>query len=143
MAEVLEKLQTILVVDDTPAVLNLVVAILKTANFNVLTASSGHEALEVAANYPGPIHLLLSDVQMPLMNGPELGETLQKARRDIRMMFMSGTVGGSLLVLNYGWALIEKPFVSARLLQMIDVVLRAPNRSQGGHQYDTRHATTE
>jgi DNA-binding response OmpR family regulator len=136
MAEFSEKLETILVVDDTPTVLNLVVGILKTANFNVLTATSGHEALEVAANHPGPIHLLLSDVRMPLMNGAELGETLQETRPDILIMFMSGSLGGSLLVLNYGWAMIEKPFVPAKLLAMIDIVLHSRNKSQGTHQYE-------
>ena len=45
---------------------------------------------------------------------------------------------GSLLVLNYGWAFIEKPFVKDKLLQMVDVVLRSPDKSQGTKQYDTR-----
>jgi DNA-binding response OmpR family regulator len=139
MAEsTIAKLETILVVDDTPTILDLVVEILKAANFNVLAANSGHKALEVAANHPGPIHLLLSDVRMPLMNGAELGEKLQKARGDIRIMFMTGSLGGSLLVLNYGWAMIEKPFVSTKLLEMINIVLHSPNRSQGSHQYDNR-----
>lgn len=141
MAGSLEQLETVLVVDDTRTVLDLVVAILKTAKYNVITANSSHEALEVAANYPGTIHLLLSDVRMPLMNGPELGETLQKTRRDIRVMFMSGSIGGSLLVLNYGWAMIEKPFVPTKLLEMINIVLHSPNKSQGTDHYDTRKDT--
>jgi two-component system cell cycle sensor histidine kinase/response regulator CckA len=132
------KLETILVVDDTAEILSLVVSVLETANFNVLRASSGYEALEVAANHPGQIHLLLSDVRMPFMNGPDLGDALQKTRSDIRLMFMTGSTGGSLLVLNYGWALIEKPFLPAKLLEMINIVLHSPNRSQGSHQYDTR-----
>jgi len=45
---------------------------------------------------------------------------------------------GNLLVLNYGWAFIEKPFVAEKLLHMIDVVLHSPDKSQGSDQYDTR-----
>jgi two-component system cell cycle sensor histidine kinase/response regulator CckA len=79
-----EKLETILVVDDTPAILTVVVAVLKTANFNVLTGRSGAEAISVAMRYEGTIHLLLSDIQMPGMNGPELGKLLKAQRPDLR-----------------------------------------------------------
>src|SRR5579859_1647 len=112
-------------------ILNVVVAILNNANFNVLQARSGEEALSLAANYTGKISLLLSDVQMASMTGPELGETLKKLRPDLRVMLMSGLAGGSMLVLNYGWAFIEKPFLSGQLLEMIDVVLHSPDKSQG------------
>jgi len=58
--------------------------------------------LELAAKYDGRIDLLLSDVQMPGMTGPDLGETLKQSRPEIHVMFMSGFTGGNLLVLNYG-----------------------------------------
>ena len=124
-----------------PAILNVVVAILDNAHFNVLQARSGEEAISLAANYTGKISLLLSDVQMPSMTGPELGETLKKLRPDLRVMIMSGLAGGSMLVLNYGWAFIEKPFLSGKLLEMIDVVLHSPDKSQGKNRYDTRKET--
>jgi len=132
------KLETILVVDDTPAILTLVAEILNNANFNVLEARSGAEAIIVAMKYEGKIHLLLSDVQMGSMSGPELGETLKEQRPDLCVMLMSGMAGGNLLVLNYGWAYIEKPFVKDTLLQMVDLVLHSPDKSQGSKQYDTR-----
>jgi len=75
---------------------------------------------------------------MPGMTGPDLGEALKKSRSDMRVMFMSGFSGGDLLVLNYGWAFIQKPFVPVKLLEMIDVVLHTPDKSQGGRQYDAR-----
>lgn len=53
-------------------------------------------------------------------------------------MFMSGYPGGDLLVLNYGWAFIQKPFVSAKLLEMVNVVLHTSDRSQDLDQFDTR-----
>ena len=134
----LGTLETILVVDDMEMVRELVVETLKGAKFQVLQADSGANALKVAADYAGKIDLLLSDVQMPGMTGPDLGEILKKSRPDMHLMFMSGFAGGNLLVLNYGWAFIEKPFVPVKLLQMIDVVLHTPDKSQGARQYDTR-----
>ncbi len=131
--------ETILVVDDNEVVLKFVVAILKRAAFQVLSAQDGAGAIEVAQQTDGRIDLLLSDVDMPLMSGPDLGETLKKARPDLHVMLMSGGANGSLLVLNYGWAFIQKPFVPAKLVQMITDVLNSPNRSQlGGQEYDSR-----
>jgi two-component system cell cycle sensor histidine kinase/response regulator CckA len=131
-----KPMETILVVDDVDVVREVVVGILQSANFNVLHADSGANALKLAADYTGTIDLLLSDVQMPGMTGPDLGENLKKARPDMHVMFMSGFTGGNLLVLNYGWAFIEKPFVFEKLLEMVDVVLHTPNKSQGSSQYD-------
>jgi two-component system cell cycle sensor histidine kinase/response regulator CckA len=130
--------ETILVVDDSPLVLKLVVAILKEAGFVVLQASSGNDAISLAADYSGRIDLLLSDVKMPEMSGPDLGKSIKQSRPDIHVMLMSGFVGGDLLVLNYGWAFIDKPFVAKKLVEMVNAVLHAPDRSQGSRQYDTR-----
>ena len=124
-------------------ILKVVVAILNKANFNVLEAESGEEAIKLVKNHPGKISLLLSDVQMPSMTGPELGETLKKLVPDLRVMLMSGFAGGSMLVLNYGWAFIEKPFLPGKLLEMINVVLHSPDKSQGNNQYDTRKNAVE
>ena len=138
MAPPLKKLETILVVDDTPMIMKVVVAILNAANFNVLQARNGEEAIKVAADHIGKIDLLLSDVQMPSMTGPELGEILKKlpARSPRHVNERAGRwkhVGAQLRL-----GLHEKPFLSAKLLEMINVVLHSPNRSQGKNQYDTR-----
>ena len=54
-------------------------------------------------------------------------------------MLMSGGVAGNLLVLNYGWAFIEKPFLATKLIQMVTDVLHSPDRSQlGGKEFDSR-----
>ncbi len=59
-------------------------------------------------------------------------------------MLMSGTANGNLLVLNYGWAYIQKPFVAVKLVQMINDVLRTRNRSQpGGQEFDSRKDRSE
>ncbi len=138
-----KRTETILVVDDIQWVLQVVVAILEHAKFVVLQASSGPGALKLAAQYNGKIDLLLSDVRMPDMTGPDLGDLLKKVRPEIHVMFMSGYGSGDLLVLNYGWAFIEKPFVSKKLVEMVDSVLHTPNKSQGMHQYDTRKDETD
>lgn len=135
-------LETILVVDDNDMVLALVVTVLERAGFRVLSADGGRQALELAAQTKEEIHLLLSDVDMPWMSGPDLGEALKKVRPGIHVMLMSGGVNGELLVLNYGWAFIQKPFVPVRLVEMIQEVLHSPDRSQlGGHEFDTRKDT--
>jgi two-component system cell cycle sensor histidine kinase/response regulator CckA len=132
-------LETILVVDDDPAVLKVVVAMLASAKFRILSAGSGAAALKVAAETPGKIDLLLSDVDMPGMSGPELGERLKETRPDMHVMLMSGGPGGNLLILNYGWVFVPKPFVAKKLIEMINHVLHSPNRSQsGGHSFDSR-----
>jgi len=137
MADLLNgMLETILVVDDHEAVLNSVVTVLENANFVVLSANSGANALKVAANTNGRIDLLLSDVDMPHMSGPDLGEALKKTRPNIHVMLMSGGASGNLLVLNYGWAFIQKPFLAEKLVQMVTDVLHSPDRSQlGGQEY--------
>ena len=135
-------LETILVVDDNAAVLKAVAEILRNANFQVLSARDGADAVELANKTEGRIDLLLSDVDMPLMSGPDLGLMLKKTRPDLRVMLMSGGENGNLLVLNYGWAFIQKPFVSAKLVRMINEVLHSPDRSQsGGQEFDSRKDT--
>jgi DNA-binding NtrC family response regulator len=133
------SLETILIVDDNALVLKTVCAILSEAGFVTLSARCGEDALALAETTQ-VIHLLLSDVDMPLMSGPELGQELKKERPNIHVMLMSGGgVDGNLLVLNYGWAFIAKPFLAEKLVQMVTDVLRSPDRSQlGGNEFDSR-----
>jgi hypothetical protein len=136
------KLETILVVDDDESVLAFVVEILKRAKFQVLSADSAVNAIKLAKETKGRIDLLLSDVDMVPLSGPDLGEKLKKARPDLHVMLMSGGAKGNLLVLNYGWAFIQKPLVPAKLVQMVTDVLHSRNRSQlGGQEFDSRKDT--
>jgi two-component system cell cycle sensor histidine kinase/response regulator CckA len=128
------KLETILVVDDTEATRKYVVTILEQAEFKVISADSGAAAIELAKQTPGRIDLLLSDVDMPLMSGLDLGRTLKKAIPHLHVMLMSGGANGNLLVPNYGWAFIEKPFMGAKLVEMVISVLHSPARSQPGSE---------
>jgi two-component system cell cycle sensor histidine kinase/response regulator CckA len=143
MADILSgNLETILVVDDNEAICKVIVEVLEQAHFHVLSANNGANAIELAKQTAGRIDLLLSDVDMPLMSGPDLGQTLKKTRPDIHVMLMSGGAEGNLLVLNYGWAFIEKPFVAKKLVEMVTEVLHSPDRSQlGGKEFDSRKDT--
>ena len=137
-------LETILVADDDEAVLQVVATILEDAGFRVLSVNSAAAAISVAKGTDGKIDLLLSDVEMPQMSGPDLGEILKKARPDLHVMLMSGGAHGNLLVLNYGWAYIQKPFVADKLIQMVTEVLHSKNRSQmGGQEFDSRKDTNK
>jgi two-component system cell cycle sensor histidine kinase/response regulator CckA len=132
-------LETILVVDDTKEVLEMVARTLQNANFHVLSAGNGPDALKLAAETDGKIDLVLSDVDMPEMSGPDLGQLLKKTRPDLHVMLMSGGADGNLLVLNYGWAFIQKPFIPKKLVEMVTEVLHSPDRSQpGGQEFESR-----
>jgi DNA-binding NtrC family response regulator len=134
--------ETILVVDDTEIVRKSVVAFLERADFQVLSADSAARAVELAGETDRTIDLLLSDVDMPKMSGPDLGQLLKKTRPDMHVMLMSGGVEGNLLVLNYGWAFIQKPFVPSKLIEMVKDVLHSENRAQlGGQEFDSRKDT--
>jgi len=135
-------LETILVVDNDEGVRSVVVAILEHANFRVLSANGAANAIKLSNETDGAIDLLLSDVDMPNISGPDLGELLKKTRPDMHVMLMSGGTNGNLLVLNYGWAYIQKPMVPVKLVQMVTEVLHSKNRSQlGGQEFDSRKDT--
>jgi two-component system cell cycle sensor histidine kinase/response regulator CckA len=115
-----ENLKTILVVDDIDLVREVLVAILKTANFAVMEANSGPNALEIAANYDGKIDLLFSDIRMPGMSGPDLAKSLRCSRPDLHILL----TGGNFLERGDDYAFIQKPYLAAQLIDMVHSVLR-------------------
>ena len=130
--------KTILVVEDHPLLLKLVKEILEDAHFTVLTASSAKKAIGIEAEFPGTIDLLLSDVMMPGMSGPDLAQKLKEERPKMRIILMSAYPDGALLVLNYGWHFIQKPFMPQALVGRIKHVLTSKTREQGTDHFDTR-----
>jgi two-component system cell cycle sensor histidine kinase/response regulator CckA len=84
------KPETILVVDDNESDLQICRGGSRTANFHVLSADNVANAIALAEQTAGRIDLLLSDVDMPLMSGPALGQWLKKTRPDLHVMLMSG-----------------------------------------------------
>jgi PAS domain S-box-containing protein len=120
--------ETILLVEDEEAMREVSRRILSRAGYQVLTAGGGDEALEVIAQYPDRIHLLLTDVIMPRMLGKEVAEQVSHAKPGIRVIFMSGYAmpvlasGGRL---DPGVRLVEKPFSEVVLLDAVRDVLDA------------------
>jgi DNA-binding NtrC family response regulator len=130
-------LETILLVEGHVALLKLVKQILEDANFTVIPASSAKQAIRLEAEFPGTIDMLLSDVRMTGTSGPKLAKRLKERRPQMRVALMSGYPGGALLLLNYGWHYIEKPFVASALVSKIKDILRSETREQTTDRFDT------
>src|SRR6266571_3140294 len=88
----------ILLAEDETLVRNVVRAMLTEAGYAVLDAVDGEHALEVSRRYDGSIHMLLSDIKMPRMNGIELSEQISRERPGIKVLLMSGKPSGELLL---------------------------------------------
>jgi len=118
--------ETILVVEDEEAVRELILTVLKEKGYEVLTSRDPRQAEQVAAQFKGEIHLLLTDMVMPGISGRELATRIQARRSDIRVLYMSGytdnviTAGG---MLEKGLAFLQKPFSPATLAQKVREVL--------------------
>ncbi len=119
--------ETILLVDDEESLRIVVVDLLRQLGYQVLSAASGKEALLLAAKHPSKIDLLVTDVIMDEMPGPELAETLLASRPDMKVVFISGYPEGSLApggILKPGTILVQKPFsikiLSAKLREVLD-----------------------
>jgi two-component system cell cycle sensor histidine kinase/response regulator CckA len=120
---------TILLVEDHSALLKLVKQILEDAHFRVISARNAKEALRLESEHPGAIDLLLSDVRMRGMSGPDLAMVLKDRRPLMGIVLMSGYPGGASVVHQSGWHYIQKPFAPAALVEKIKSVLRAEGRS--------------
>ena len=131
------QLETILLVEDHPILRKLVRQILENAHFTVIASRNLKDAIRLEAEFPGTIDLLLSDVRVAGMSGPKLAKRLKERRPQMRVMLMAGYPGGALLVLNYGWHYIEKPFLPALLVSKIKDVLRGETREQTTDRFDT------
>jgi two-component system cell cycle sensor histidine kinase/response regulator CckA len=111
--EVARGTETILLVEDEASVREVATAQLESLGYHVLPCASAEEALTAAARHSGPLHLLLTDVVMPGMNGRELSARLCAVRPQVKVLFTSG-YGGDVVarhgVLEDGVVLLEKPY---------------------------------
>ncbi|OGP70049.1 MAG: hypothetical protein A2Y80_01135 [Deltaproteobacteria bacterium RBG_13_58_19] len=120
--------ETVLMVEDEKAILDIGLAILKQLGYTVLTAGTPGEAIRLAGNYPGDIHLLISDVVMPEMNGRELAERLIAMKPGLKCLYMSGYTTNVIAhrgVLDEGVHFIQKPF------SMKDLAIKAREVLEG------------
>ena len=114
--------ETILLVADEPAMLKLAATILKRQGYTVLAASAPGEAIHLAEEHPGEIHLLLTDVIMPEMNGRSLARRLLSLYPNLKCLFMSGYTSDVIAnhgVLEAGVAFVQKPFSAQNLAKSV------------------------
>ena len=105
--------ETVLMVEDEESILRLGKAVLERFGYTVLAATTPSEALTLAVKHEGPIHLLVTDVVMPEMNGKALKEKIEKLNPDIRVLFMSGYTANVIMhrgILEKDVHFIQKPF---------------------------------
>jgi CheY-like chemotaxis protein len=117
------KETVILVAEDDAIVRNLVRLMLSKEGYAVLTAGDGQEALEICEFFKDPIHLILTDVNMPRMDGLEFAERVRKQRPEIKIVLMSGQTITTIREENVHDAFLRKPFIPPTLLTCIQRVL--------------------
>jgi len=121
--------ETVLVVEDEEVVREMATEILRESGYQVLEAKHANEALELAAQYDGEIHLMLTDVVMPQMSGRELAQQLKPLRPEMKVLYMSGYTDDAIVhhgVLDPGTAFIGKPFSIDALTRKLREILDAP-----------------
>jgi signal transduction histidine kinase len=130
-----DNFETVLVVEDEQIVRELVCEVLIDQGYNVICAPDGLEALRVANDFDGTIHLLVTDVIMPHMNGHELAEKLSIRRPEMKILYVSGYSDndiGDHGVLDPRFDLLQKPFTPQTLARKIRDVIH-----EGRYAYST------
>ena len=125
---------TVLVVEDYEELRDLFREILESAGYRVLTAPDGEAALKLAREHPGEVDVLLTDIVMPDMLGPDLAARLKRENTGLRLLFMSGHGQPALArvaALPPGARLLQKPVMGQELLEQLRQVLAAPPAGAG------------
>ena len=128
--------ETILLAEDDEEVRELARAILCRTGYTVLEASSGADALSRQTDHDGPVHLLLTDVVMPEMNGKQLFELARGKNPDLKVLFMSGYTDDVVVhrgVLDEGTNFIQKPFTLDALAAKVQEILDQKTRPGPQH----------
>jgi len=121
--------ETVLIVEDETVVLDLVREVLTGLGYKVLKAAHGEEGLRVLSSHPGPIHLLLTDVVLPMIAGPDLADRAVALRPETRVLFMSGHTEQTVIrhgVPGGGEVFLQKPFTPEGVARKVREVLDAP-----------------
>jgi PAS domain S-box-containing protein len=124
--------ETILMVEDDGEVRHFGRMILKRSGYHILEAANGEEALQIAKKHSGDIHLLLTDVVLPGINGMEVSERLKEVRPLVKALFVSGYTADVIArrgVLNPGVSLLHKPFTPDDLASKVREVLAGPTEA--------------
>ena len=124
-----QNFETILLVEDEANLRQLGRVYLENQGYTVFEAADGAEAIQVSSAHPGPIHLLLTDVIMPGMNGQELAHRIVSLRPRTKVLFMSGYTENAIGhngTLDAGIVLLQKPFTFPALKAKVREVLDTP-----------------
>jgi DNA-binding NtrC family response regulator len=121
--------RTILVADDEVIIHEVLAILLQRQGYVVLSAFDGQEALEVSRKYPGKIDLVITDVDMPRMNGIGLCMRLLEERPGIKVIVMSGTSTDEIVRQSIKAPFLHKPFKSEALLTSVREMLEPPKQS--------------
>jgi CheY-like chemotaxis protein len=114
--------ETVLLVDDEPAVLDLLTRILRLHGYTVLAAGHAPEALDLAQRHPGPVQLLVTDVSLPEMGGAELARRLDRIRPGAKVLYVSGLPCETVFpngLPGPGTAFLCKPFPHEALVRQV------------------------
>jgi CheY-like chemotaxis protein len=118
----------ILVADDEAMNLNLVTILMQRAGYVVLSACDGQEGLEISRTYPGKIDLVISDMEMPRINGTDLCARLLRERPGIKAIVMSGADLKKIIGQDSPLPFLPKPFNGETLRAKVQAVLASPLR---------------
>jgi signal transduction histidine kinase len=120
--------ETILLVEDEPGVRAFAGEALRMQGYTILEAKHGIDAQVLSTQHPSPIHLLLTDVVMPQMNGREVAERLLSQRPGLKVLYMSGYAEQAVInrgIMDSGFAFLQKPFTQPALVSKVREVLDA------------------
>ena len=123
---------TVLLVDDDHDVRTIARLFLQRSGYTVLDAATGAEALRLLAGQVGPIHLLVTDLSMPGMDGVRLAEAVHELRPGMRVLYLSGYGAGDARApaMPEGVALLEKPFTADALSNKVHEMLDQSRQAQ-------------
>lgn len=116
---------TVLIAEDEEALRTLISSKMRAEGFKVLEAANGEEAIALASRFRGEIHLLLTDVIMPKLRGPELAARLRLRYPSLKVIFMSGYTESALVqdgMLERNTVLLQKPFTVKKILESIQLL---------------------
>jgi len=129
----LDREVVVLLAEHDPEVRLMLERLLKQGGYDLLVAEDGQQALQKSDEHKGRIDILVADIQMPGMTGSDLAREMRRDRQDLRIILLSPSVQG-LLVLDSTWHFLQKPFLPKSLLErIVDVVKKppAPNTDSG------------
>jgi two-component system, cell cycle sensor histidine kinase and response regulator CckA len=122
-----------LVVEDEASVRAITRAMLERHGYHVLEAGGGEEALRICERQEAPVQLLLTDVVMPEMSGPEVAQRLTRVHPEMKVLYMSGYTDDAIIrhgVRELGMVFLQKPFTSDSLARKVREVLDTPQEAE-------------